>query len=345
MEIATSILFVPAAVLAGIAMVSSLIDRFKCARTQQITDRTILESPSNNSTRSAGTLNLVELSNYASGKINEAAWRREAKYAEATELFDLLTQSRLADIDYERAALSGAWYKRDFLAGIKAWWRLRKAKASRAPSPPVMADAGRDEILWRTGQEGESALQDFLLRRLDGEWTLLAGYKNRKGEIDRILVGPGGVFVFEVKNTSGTVYCDGDLWLRDKRDRYGNVIETDIPIADRGGRGPSRQLNEPAHNLQEFLARRGVSVKAHRVIVFTHDRALLGNLKNVKVDAVMTLPFSLREMLALSDTKLDGDLRDKIVSLIRQDHTYHAKPRRPVANYRPQDSANLESVS
>ena len=104
------------------------------------------------------------------------------------------------------------------------------------------------------GIAGEQLVATELGRALDDDWTLLRGYRNRRGEIDQLLLGPRGLFAIEVKNLNATVHVDGDRWRADKYDNYGNLVEQ-RPIADRMGRSPSVQLNEPADDLERFLAR------------------------------------------------------------------------------------------
>ena len=104
------------------------------------------------------------------------------------------------------------------------------------------------------GIAGEQLVATELGRALDDDWTLLRGYRNRRGEIDQLLLGPRGLFAIEVKNLNATVHVDGDRWRADKYDNYGNLVEQ-RPVADRMGRSPSVQLNEPADDLERFLAR------------------------------------------------------------------------------------------
>lgn len=137
--------------------------------------------------------------------------------------------------------------------------------------------------------KAKSACGDHLSRLLGDEWTLIMGYKNPKGEVDQILVGPSGVFALEIKFINGTVHCDGDRWWRDKCDRYGNLVETNVPIADKRGRGPSRQLNEAEDSLQQFLSRRIGEGRVRRAVVLSHDASRIGTVLDVRVDLVTTL--------------------------------------------------------
>jgi hypothetical protein len=83
--------------------------------------------------------------------------------------------------------------------------------------------AGREEIVWASGNQGERRVSEFLSSQLSGDWVLISGYKNSKGEIDQILLGPRGIFAIEIKFLNGVIHCDGDLWQRDKYDKYGNL--------------------------------------------------------------------------------------------------------------------------
>src|SRR3984893_5515191 len=94
------------------------------------------------------------------------------------------------------------------------------------------------------GIAGEQLVATELGRALDDEWTLLRGYRNRRGEIDHLLLGPRGLFAIEVKNLNATVHVDGDRWRADKYDNYGNLVEQRA-ITDARGRSPRGQLNEP----------------------------------------------------------------------------------------------------
>ena len=63
----------------------------------------------------------------------------------------------------------------------------------------------------------------------------------------------------------------GDAWTRDRYDSHGNLMERKVPIRDKGGRGPSAQINESADRLQDFLSQRMGIERVYRAVVFAHE--------------------------------------------------------------------------
>ena len=84
-------------------------------------------------------------------------------------------------------------------------------------------------------------------RLLGDSWTLFRGYRNRRGEIDHLLLGPRGLFAIEVKNLNATVHIDGDRWRADKYDRYGNLVEVSASRLDRDQRAAIADLIRRDH--------------------------------------------------------------------------------------------------
>ena len=154
------------------------------------------------------------------------------------------------------------------------------------------------------------------------------GYHNPGGEIDKILVGPLGVLAMEIKFVNGAVSCDGDRWWRDKYDKFGNLVESAVPIADRRGRGPSAQVNNATDRLQKFLASRCSIRRIARAVILSNDSVRIGSLANLTVDAVTNLS-GLDVGKVMSAQHLSGQTVsiDQIAQLICQDHAFHAKPR------------------
>ena len=130
-----------------------------------------------------------------------------------------------------------------------------------------------------------------------------------------------------MKNLNATVHVDGDRWRADKYDNYGNLVEQ-RPIADRKGRPPSVQLNEPADDLERFLRERGQPVPVQRVVILAHRRSQLGAVRNPGV-LVVTSTADILALISNSADRLGRDQRTSIEGLIRHDHEFHARRPRP----------------
>lgn len=179
------------------------------------------------------------------------------------------------------------------------------------------------------GESGLTHWEDHVLA--PSGWTYRS---SRQGDIAaRQLPSLKGVkkSVVEVKNLNATVRVNADTWLADKYDRYGNLVEQ-YTIADRRGRSPSEQLNQPADELASFLHRRGQPVPVRRVVVLAHERSKLGEHANLTVSVALTSNDILRLVQASPD-RLDARHRASVQSLIEHDHAFHAK-RRPVKRAR-----------
>ena len=148
----------------------------------------------------------------------------------------------------------------------------------------------------------------------------MCGYRNRSGEIDHVLVGPGGVFTVEIKYLNGTVHCDGDHWSRDKYDNYGNRVERQIVIADRGGRSPSVQLRESADRLRDVLIEANLAQGVFLIVMLSHPNSRIGDCRNPTV-ALRTLDNIRRKDFAgNSDTQLSADQIPRVIEALKRDH-------------------------
>jgi len=224
---------------------------------------------------------------------------------------------------------------RDQARAQHRWWAwLRCAVAVRrerwrVPRPPVTAGrvSDREEIL-KAGIKGEDLVAAELGRVLGDGWTLLRGYRNRRGEIDHLLLGPQGLVAIEVKYHNGTVRCDGDDWWSDKYDQYGNLVEPRRRISDRRGRSPSVQLNEPASQLEGFLSSRGHPVSIQRVVLLTHPRSKVGRCRNPTVH-IGTSTVSVIDLLKGSRPPVEAGQLAQLERLIVRDHRFHEAQRAP----------------
>jgi hypothetical protein len=226
-----------------------------------------------------------------------------------------------------RRARDRARAERRWLAWLRGVLAVRRMQRNAPPSPaPVSVPSDQEEAL-AAGARGEQAAAADLAGALGDEWALLRGYRNRRGEIDHLLLGPRGLLAIEVKNRNGVVSCSGDRWYIVRYDKYGNRVSAPEALADRGDRSPSEQLNQPADELAGFLGSRGHRVSIERVVWFTHPRARLGNCTGPTVG----IAFSVHQVLSRisrSPAVLGGSERAEIEKLIVRDHQFHAG-RRP----------------
>lgn len=243
------------------------------------------------------------------------------------------------------ARLAALHHNRDRARAGHQWWTWLKASLlawhtrHMRPAPPVLLPhhvpprpvapwsgsqpTDREEIL-TAGMTGENMVAAELGAALADEWALLRGYRNRRGEIDHILLGPQGMFTIEVKHRNATVDIDGDQWQFAKYDRYGNVVDQGR-ITDRRGRSPSVQLNEPTADLERFLSSRGQPVRARRVVILTHPRSALGSHRNITVDLVATSPGDLIHLISGSPAALDPAQLREVQQFIVRDHQFYAR--------------------
>jgi len=266
----------------------------------------------------------VELSDHPGQLLTAETQRREAT----------VTQARSAHEKKLRVLRK----QRDTARRQHRWWTYLRAalaivrhKRDR-PRPVAVQPSDAEEIL-RAGIAGERLIAHELGQALPDEWTLLRGYRNARGEIDHLLLGPKGLFAIEVKNLNATVHVNADTWLADKYDRYGNHVNQ-YPIADRGGRSPSEQLNQPADALASFLYNRGQAVPVRRVVALAHERSRLGKHANLNVHVAVTANDILR-LVRDSPDEISQERRKRLQQLIEQDHEFHnRRPRRPQARRR-----------
>ncbi|HRJ41854.1 MAG: NERD domain-containing protein [Caldilineaceae bacterium] len=125
---------------------------------------------------------------------------------------------------------------------------------------PVIDRHERREQNFAVGRAGEEQLATFLRSHLDKEWSL---YRNLllpdgKGDIDAVLLGPGGLFVLEVKAWNGDYRVTGTRWQ--KRTPSGGWWAVDS--------SPSGQALANARRLEAWLNAQGVCLTAHPRIVW-----------------------------------------------------------------------------
>jgi len=273
-------------------------------------------------------LRFIELSNYAGQKAEDLRRQRHEANAAAGQSY----QERLAQLESDlKQARRETVHAISMLRLLDAWrwwrearivrWALRKVRTI----PPQAKGASIEEQQAIAGEDAEKRLDVFLAGSLGEKWTLIAGYSGRNGEIDRILIGPWGVFAFEIKGNRGVIHSDGARWWVERFGRRGNPLGTKtLP------RAPDAQLAKTAGWLEGRLHRNGIDLRVGRVILFAANDARIGVIHAANADLVTTLreldlgslfdPGSKRSALAPA-------VCERIVNLVERDHAFWEQTR------------------
>lgn len=271
----------------------------------------------------------IVLSDHANDQAQLAKKQREDEFRAAMERHDELLAERQSRIDEAKARSSEAWKEKRTLPAIGfrllAWWRSMTGR----PRRPAIRQPSQEETVWQAGNQGENLVADHLAKRLGEDWTLVSGYKNSKGEIDQVLIGPSGLTTIEIKYVNGSVSVEGDSWFRDKYDNYGNLVESRIPIADRRGRSPSRQLNEATEKLVSHASKRLPGLRATPIVVLAHPKSEIESVVSATAIPVTLDTWDLEQTLGTRSNPLQAQQQAELIEILWRDHAYHARPRPP----------------
>ncbi len=201
----------------------------------------------------------VVFSNYPESELRRERARRDDEYkaklaeqdvqtAELVVRYDTALRERACEIaalarDARRLRSNGRP-----LQALRTWVNLRRVRNSPPPDPPDPPPRRAPgpttrELTLAAGIEGEQKAAAELHSMLDDGWIYLRGYRNNRGEIDGLLLGPGGLFAIESKHTAVKAHCRCDDWWGEKLDKWGNPHERGA-LVDGRGRSPSKQVND-----------------------------------------------------------------------------------------------------
>jgi len=132
------------------------------------------------------------------------------------------------------------------------------------------------------GAEGERLfIQQLEVICDQNNFCLVRTMQRSNEDIDAVLIGPGGVWVFEVKHWSGKIYWDDKGWRREQTyfKRGGTEVTKEVEI----GESPDKQWVRAASEVKHSLQQRAADVldkfpplaKVRGGIVFTHPNAAL----------------------------------------------------------------------
>ncbi|HYA15536.1 MAG TPA: nuclease-related domain-containing protein [Syntrophales bacterium] len=267
----------------------------------------------------------IILSDHITEVLDERHKQREGRNVIRLEDYRNELKKRQDMIDESRRFLKESLREGRFIEAIRNTMEYYKRKKSEKPLYPTLEGPDVKERRYASGRDGEWKVDKYFGHRLNDEWAILAGYRNVRGEIDRLLVGLGGIFAMEIKNIKGNVSCSGNDW---KRSFYIDGIPKEEPIIDGKDdgkrRGPGRQLNEPADVLEKYLNKTFPSCRICRIIVFTHEKTKLGSLEGHAMDEVVLLGnWQLEETLEKSSFRMTGPELEKMVRKIENSHQFH----------------------
>lgn len=257
----------------------------------------------------------------------EARRAREAAGGIAGERYRREVAAHKARIAEARERQDKARAERDLLSrlrwGLIAWWR----RLARPPRRPAALATSQGEEAIKGGIKGEQEVADVLRGALGDAWTLIKGYRNRRGEIDYLLLGPGGMFAIEVKYVNGTFAVTRERWRYVRYDNYGNQVGEGL-LQDARRRPPNVQLAEPLAALEDFLASRGQSVRMRPVVLLNHPKARVTLCAPDVGAEVLTSTAQLRDLVRAAQVQLDVRKLAEVERLIVRDHHFHEE-RRP----------------
>jgi hypothetical protein len=272
-------------------------------------------------------MRVVPLSDHPGDLLKQALRHEDQQHQRALVKYEATVKRHKTEVRKAERTRDEARARRRWLTWLRAVLAVRRVRR-QVPVPPdaPAASAPTDEqAKLAAGVRGEQFVADELGRDLGDDWVLLRGYKNRRGEIDHLLLGPRGLVAIEVKNINGTVHCDGDEWRVDKYDNYGNLVEQ-YSIGDKSSRqrSPSEQLNEPADELEEFLRSRGEDVGVLRVVLLVHSKAEVGDCRKATVN-IYTRASEVIRLVGKVKQPFDPATRKRLEELIIGDHRHYAK--------------------
>jgi len=119
--------------------------------------------------------------------------------------------------------------------------------------------------IFNGGWTGEKQVAQHLNKTLNDDYYLINDLYLREGggDIDHVVLAPGGIFVLETKNWSGNVTCSGDEWQRRGKRNFNS--------------SPSRQVKRNAQKIQHIIDRsqtlRPMGIWVEGIVVLTNRSA------------------------------------------------------------------------
>jgi hypothetical protein len=266
----------------------------------------------------------ITLSDHTNDKLRAYEEHREHLYQDSINKHNNKIREKLNRRKEITGNISKDLRSYKILSGFGNLVRLTFNILTPNPAKPVKLQPSNTEIIWASGNKGENRAFEVLNKQLSEEWTAIKGYRNAKGEIDLLTVGPYGIIAMEIKYINGTIYCDGDKWWKDKFDRYGNLVETLAPITDKKGRTPSMQVNEAADILERYLKKNSINTRIYRMVIFSHKLSKIKEIKNKTVDYILNIQsIDINKLFFQKSTGFNKIDIEKLIYFIKTNHNFY----------------------
>lgn len=272
-------------------------------------------------------MQLVVLSDHAGDRLAAARERRESAARKTVERHQRELEQHRSWVAEATQVRDRALTERRVLAWLRWWLEARRRRRAWTPRPAALPGVSAEEGALEGGVSGEQEVAQVLGRRLGADWTVFKGYRNGRGEIDFLVLGPAGLFAVEVKNVNGTFWISPGRWRYVKYDRY-DIARDESVLEDEGHRPPDRQLLEPTRQLERFLASRGRPARLEPVVVLTHSRARIERLDGDLGAQVVISAERLASLVLAAGGNFTRDELVQISRLIERDHRFHNRHRR-----------------
>ena len=164
---------------------------------------------------------------------------------------------------------------------------------------------------FRVGAAGEDHVTQAIRNVLDERWTLFRNLmlpNSNNGDIDIVLVGPGGIWALEVKTYTGNyIVRDGSYY---KESRNG--------LWYKQKRGPGAQLYENAGALRDYLVLQGITCRncVKRVVVMAGESKVYVHSTGTTIWRLSDLHNCLDSLNAR--TYLSQTYVDRVVNVLRE---------------------------
>ncbi len=289
----------------------------------------------------------VDLSDFTADELARLRKERQDAYEVELTKFNDREREHQAQVDRRQREYEDAWASRRYLKAVMLWCRFMLEPGPPVlPAPAISATTERERIL-EAGAAGQRSVVEQLAARLDDRWVALSGYLNFKGEVDIVLLGPGGIASIEVKAINAEITVDGDEWRRQFRGRNGHAMGAQTLVVDQGGRSPARQVNEPADHLHQWLKRHGIDLTIRRWVVLAHPNSSIGPVRNLTVDAVMRADeLDVERLLGMPRAVLLApEAVARVRQLVERDHDHHTQRRTATSNAAMRRNASAGPVA